>query len=257
VGGATVCAYKLASAGKGDRLACTTTQADGSYVLTPGYAGPVVIEASGGTYMDDASGTPGVALSEPPQTVGTLGSGSNTLVATPLTALAYHRALAGGAISLGSFRASALEVAAAFSLDQVDLVRTVPQVGSTTDQYGSVLTGLSRMLTRGATLTSLVHNADLAGLKAGYQAASTSTCVPQGGDSQPQQPSLPVPGTSGSVVLTGVALPGGRLEFSAYRPFPGWRSLLPLEGTVMGCQVLADTPATVRLSCPISAWPPH
>src|SRR5687767_6815003 len=52
VNGANVCAYKAISTGKGEQLACTTTTASGSYTLQIQYVGDVVIEATGGTYVD-------------------------------------------------------------------------------------------------------------------------------------------------------------------------------------------------------------
>ncbi|MEO5671220.1 MAG: hypothetical protein ABIR26_11060, partial [Ramlibacter sp.] len=57
VSGANVCAYKAISTGKGEQLLCTTSNSTGGYSMDLTYVGDVVIEASGGTYADEATGT--------------------------------------------------------------------------------------------------------------------------------------------------------------------------------------------------------
>jgi hypothetical protein len=175
VAGSQVCAYELVATGKGRPLGCTISNADGAYSLDLTFQGEVVVEAAGGTYTDEATGLAGVALSTPLTSAALLGSGPNTLHATPLTALAYSHAVdASGDFTLAGFEANAGLVRNAFGLPEtVDLTRTLPIVNATSiNAYGTALEGISKMLGMGATLAGLMENANLDALKASYSAMS-------------------------------------------------------------------------------------
>ena len=54
---ATVSVYVLNADGtKGDFIASTTTDADGKYMFTQIFSGPIMIVVTGGTYTDEATG---------------------------------------------------------------------------------------------------------------------------------------------------------------------------------------------------------
>jgi hypothetical protein len=253
VAGAQVCAYALVPSGKGKQLGCANSNPDGTYALELDFEGEVVVEATGGSYTDEASGLTGVPLGAPLQSVTSLGRSANVLHATPLTALAFSRALAAGDLSLAAFQAKADLVRNAFGLaPEVDLARTLPTVsGGSVNAYGTALHGLSKMLGMGATLVGIVGNDNIDALKRGFDQAAQ--CVAQPAASL--APSTPVP----APVLTGgihwedpTGLPGP-VVFTVTQPTAAWRSLLPTSGEAMGCQLGENTAARVVLSCPSTA----
>ncbi len=174
VNGATVCAYALLATGKGPQIGCTTTRADGSYSFDLTYVGPVVVEATGGSYTDEATGVPGVALSTPLTTVGMIGGGAKNLIATPLTTIGFKQAVSGNSLTVQGFEAANTQVKSAFGLGaEVDLARTWPNVVSgQANAYGSALVGVSKMLNAGASLSGIVSTTDVAGLGSSYQRCS-------------------------------------------------------------------------------------
>ena len=57
VSGGTMTAYALSNGAMGAKIASATTGADGSFSLSMGsYAGPVMLQMTGGTYTDEATG---------------------------------------------------------------------------------------------------------------------------------------------------------------------------------------------------------
>ena len=94
VNGAQVCAYKAVAAGKGEQIKCVTTGSTGAYTMEVDYVGDVVIEASGGTYTDEATGAT-KTLSDPLQVVLNAQGTAATGVVTPLTTVAFSMAKAG------------------------------------------------------------------------------------------------------------------------------------------------------------------
>lgn len=239
VAGALVCAYEVSSGGKGRQLACTTSSADGSYDLSLEHRGPVIVEATGGAYTDEATGTPSVALATPLGTFGEVTDGTTTLVATPLTTLALNAAGRSGGVSRTAFDAAAQQVKTAFSLAaDVDLARSRPDITpGSVNAYGRALVGFSRMLKAGASLPVVVTSADLVGLKAAYESCSSNA----------PDPAIEV--LSG---ISSIAAPGGaNAIIDVFRPFPAWRATLQTTGQVglTGCEILANTAERVRLSC--------
>ncbi|NJS37630.1 MAG: hypothetical protein HC765_16460 [Brachymonas sp.] len=101
--GGQVCAYTLTSPRQ--QIACATTDANAKYSLAlPEGTGEVLLEVTGGTYVDEATGKT-VALSDPLRTISKAGDANNALI-TPFTELAIQRASVsnpGGNLEFGGF----------------------------------------------------------------------------------------------------------------------------------------------------------
>lgn len=99
IAGGTVEAYSITDGGqKGDLLASATTSSDGSYTLDIGdYSGPVLVEVTGGTYLDEATGNTmelyGTMRAALPSV-----SGDVDVAITPLTEIAVRMAESGGGL---------------------------------------------------------------------------------------------------------------------------------------------------------------
>lgn len=252
VAGSHVCAYRLLPAGKGTQLGCTTTAADGSYSLALSYSGDVIVEATGGSYTDEVTGVTNTGLGTPLTVAGSVGPGSQELVATPLTTLALNKALAGGSLTVAGFEASAGEVASAFGLPaDMKLAKTRPVVTGATNAYGDVMIGVSKMLGEGATLTGIVTNTDLTALSSGYLVANQEPCTANVPVSPAETSSL-----AGGIYIDGEGDAADGMDFSVIGPVPAWRDLLPGTGEVMDCKVISNTPQQVDLFCPASALIP-
>lgn len=239
VNGATVCAYALLATGKGPQIGCTTTRADGFYSFDLTYVGPVVVEATGGSYTDEATGVPGVALSTPLTTVGMIGGGAKTLIATPLTTIGFKQAVSGNSLTVQGFEAANTQVKSAFGLGaEVDLARTMPNVVTgQTNAYGSALVGVSKMLNAGASLSGIVSTTDVAGLGSSYQRCSDAPTNASVDLQVKLSPDVLATGAATVIDVTG--------------PYATWRATLPASGRVnqSACTVSVNTPTQVRLSC--------
>ena len=93
----TVTAYAIAGGMKGAQLASTAIGANGAFSMPIGsYAGPVMLQVSGGTYTDEAAGTTMTMGSSDLMTavLPTIASGATTsgIVITPLSSMAQARA---------------------------------------------------------------------------------------------------------------------------------------------------------------------
>ena len=89
--GGQVCAYTLAIPRQ--QIACTTTDSDSHYKLAlPAGAGDVLLEVTGGTYIDEATGSK-VSLDDPLRTVAKVTGGTvENVLLTPFTELAVRQA---------------------------------------------------------------------------------------------------------------------------------------------------------------------
>jgi len=125
--GASVCAYAIVNGAKGAAIgACQTTAAGGNYSLDLGsYTGPVLFEASGGNYVDEASGAT-VPLSAPLHSVlVSVAGGATTAAITPLTELAYRLAMAmSGGLGGANIQAALDKVQTNFGV--ADIVGVLP-----------------------------------------------------------------------------------------------------------------------------------
>lgn len=99
INGGTVNAYKITNNTKGDLIVSSTTDADGGYSLNLGtYSGPVLLETSGGSYTDEATGnSTSIPANAPMHAVIPNASGVKNVAITPFTELAYQ--LAGSSLT--------------------------------------------------------------------------------------------------------------------------------------------------------------
>ena len=125
--GSTVCAHAITASGvAGVQVgSCSTTDAYGNYTLNLGtYSGPVLLEASGGNYVDEATGS-SVALASPLHTTLASASGSTTAAVTALTELAYQLASnASGGLTSANIQSAVSSVQTNFGV--ADIVNTLP-----------------------------------------------------------------------------------------------------------------------------------
>ena len=143
VNGATV---TVKDAATGASLGSTTTGSGGTYSLAVAFSGDVVVEVSGGTYTDEATGA-STPLSTPMKVVLAAGGGTVTGVVTPLTTMAFNSAFPSGTKPTSAgFKTVATALATQFKLTGIDLATSVPTVSGSLDAYGKVLAGVSRYL---------------------------------------------------------------------------------------------------------------
>lgn len=123
--GGTVSAFKIVNNIKGDLLATAITGANGSYTLDLGsYTGAALLEISGGTYTDEATGASGVTIpaSAPLHAVVSSLSGTVPVAITPLTELAFQ--LAGTSLTPAAIVAANAQVSSFFKV--TDIIKTLP-----------------------------------------------------------------------------------------------------------------------------------
>lgn len=162
VSGATV---TIKNAANGATLGTGTTDASGGYTVSITFTGDVIVEASGGTYTDEATNQ-STQLSTPLRAVIAVAPGNSTAVVTPLTTMAYANAFssASAAITAAAFNAQAANVAKLFKLNG-SLTSTMPTVsGANINDYGRALAGLSKYLQANsanlASVTTAAFNTD-------------------------------------------------------------------------------------------------
>ena len=135
ISGGTVNVYEVNDDGqKGDLLGSTTTDSAGAYSLDIGdYDGPVLVEVTGGTYIDEATG-------ETMDLDGTLRaalssvSGDVDVAVTPLTEIAVRMAEAGGGLD-GVKIDDANELLS--QMIGADIISTMPADSSDEAAFGS------------------------------------------------------------------------------------------------------------------------
>jgi hypothetical protein len=104
------------------------TDSSGNYSFDIGsYKGPVLVEVTGGTFTDEASGTT-VTLKTPLRAIFTnISTGTNKMAVTPLTELAFRKANGAGALTADAISSANAGIAATFGLK--DIVATMPDAG--------------------------------------------------------------------------------------------------------------------------------
>ena len=122
----------------GTILGTTTTSPNGTYSMTITHDGDVVLEVTGGNYIDEATGvrTPLNQL----KAIVKSGSGTQTAHVTPLTYIAYGYS----GVSSAGFNTALANLATQFGLGTTNLLTTLPAVSGTTNDYGRVLRGMSQ-----------------------------------------------------------------------------------------------------------------
>lgn len=138
----------IKNAATGAVLATGGTNASGNYTLSVSQtSGDLVVEVSGGSYVDEATGAT-ATLSAPMRSVVTANGGQVTGVVTPLTTMAYTYAFgtATTGVTASAFNTKAASVASQFQLNGVNLATTVPVISGSLNTYGQVLRGISQYL---------------------------------------------------------------------------------------------------------------
>ena len=194
---AAVVAYGINAGHIGAQIATATTDATGNFTMTVGsYAGPVMLQVSGGSYTDEAAGTsmtmaPGDVMTAamPTITVGTTNSGVQV---TPVTAMAQAMAnhIAGG-MTDANIAAANMAMGNYFSV--ADILHTQPMnplvTGSGTSaspdaqNYGMTLAAMSKYAqTQGMSSSSAMVTAMMADAADGMMnGKADSAAVQMGG----------------------------------------------------------------------------
>jgi hypothetical protein len=180
VANAQVCAYAVAGSARGAALGtCTTTDAGGRYRFTvPAGSGLLWLEATGGTYTDEATGaTTSLPSGSALVALATANGSAQTGMLTPLTTLALNAARAnvgsGGTLDAAAHAAAVAQLLAAFGLPAtLDIATSEPVFGGAIDAYGTALTVISRMVAAGLSLDTLLATPQPSALAAAYAAAA-------------------------------------------------------------------------------------
>lgn len=170
--GASLCAYAITNGSKGAPIgSCVQSPATGAYTLDLGtYTGPVLLEATGGSYVDEATGTT-LTLATPLRSVlPNFTGGSTSAAVTALTELAYQLAAAStGGLTAANAQSAQATVQSNFGV--ADILATQPvdalslPAGATADQkaYALALATVSQYLQAqpaGATLAGALQTID-------------------------------------------------------------------------------------------------
>ena len=186
VAGSQVCAYRVVVNGRGAALgSCTTSDQSGNYSLAvPVGTGPLWVEATGGSYTDEATGASAtLPAGSPLRSIVTANAGTVNTMLTPLTTLALNAAAAtvgsGGTLDAAAFSAAAAQLLSAFKLPaDLNITGTLPVFGSGVNSYGTALTVISRMVAEGNTLAAILATSNPQALAAAYATAATPPAVP-------------------------------------------------------------------------------
>jgi hypothetical protein len=176
VGGSTVCAYAISGGVKSTStvVPCVTSDpVTGNYSLgNIGYTGDMIVEATGGTYKDEATGAT-VTLSTPLKTMVVAQGGATTGMITPLTTIALSTT---PNLTNAAFGQAAANVAAQAGLSTTNILTTVPTYaanGTTaTNAYAAMLGAIAQyQKTSGATLAATLAAWTTPANQATFQAA--------------------------------------------------------------------------------------
>lgn len=179
VGNAMVAAYAIGNGQMGSQIGTATTDANGNFtVAMGGYAGPVMLQVGGGTYLDEATGT---VMTMAPGDVMTAvmpgfaaGATVGGIQVTPVTAMAQARAQAmAGGMTDANIAAANAAMGNYFSVG--DILHTPPMnplmtgagngAGQDARNYGMALAGMSQYAqsqglgSSSAMVTALMHDA--------------------------------------------------------------------------------------------------
>ena len=212
VSGAQVCAYRVVANGRGAALgSCTTSDTAGNYSFAvPAGTGPLWVEATGGSYTDEATGvTATLPAGSPLRSIITANAGTVDTMLTPLTTLALNAAAAavgtGGTLDAAAFSAAAALLLSNLNLPAtLNITGTLPTFGSGGNSYGTALTVISQMVANGTTLAAILATSNPQALAAAYATAAAPPAIPPvvppvGGGS---------PSASGSLTVTGATAAG-------------------------------------------------
>jgi hypothetical protein len=158
VGGSTVCAYAVSGGVKATAtvVPCVTSDPVGNYSLgNIAYTGDMIVEATGGTYKDEATGAT-LTLSTTLKTMVVAQGGATTGMITPLTTIALSTT---PNLTNAAFGQAAANVAAQAGLSAVNILTTAPTYGTNgttaTNAYAAMLGAISQyQKTSGGTLSA-------------------------------------------------------------------------------------------------------
>lgn len=156
VSGATV---TIKNAATGAAIVTTTTDSSGAYSVSVSFNGDVIVEATGGTYTDEATGR-ATSLSTPLRVALTASGSPVTGMVTPLTSMAYTYAFGNSttAVTASAYNTMAASVASQFKLTGVNITTTAPNVTGSMNDYGKVLASISKyQQVNNATLQSIIN----------------------------------------------------------------------------------------------------
>jgi hypothetical protein len=158
VGGSTVCAYAITGGVKATAtvVPCVTSDPAGNYSLgNISYTGDMIVEATGGSYKDEATGAT-VTLGAPLKTMVVAQGGATTGMITPLTTIALSTT---PNLNNTAFGQAAANVAAQAGLSAINILTTAPTYGANgttaTNAYAAMLGAVSQyQKTSGGTLAA-------------------------------------------------------------------------------------------------------
>ena len=154
VSGASVCAYQSTSGAKGAAIgSCVTTDASGNYSFPQitGYSGDIIIEASGGTYTNEATGAKNVPLGTTTPLKAVVASGGTVVgVVTPLTTVAYTTSTAPTSAAFNTALANVAAQAGITLAASQSLLSTYPTFAANattaTNAYAAALGGFAQYI---------------------------------------------------------------------------------------------------------------
>lgn len=213
VSGAQVCAYTVIGSARGTALgSCTTSDASGGYSFAvPAGTGPLWVEATGGSYIDEVSGaTVSLPAGSPLVSLVTANGAAVTTMLTPLTTLALNaaRATAGasGTLDATAYATAASQLLSSFNLpSSLNIVTTTPAFANSAggiNSYGTALTTISRMVANGNALASILTATSPSSLAAAFATAAAVPTPP------PTSGGTVVPTASGSLAVAGATAAG-------------------------------------------------
>ncbi|TBO28411.1 hypothetical protein EYS42_15525 [Aquabacterium lacunae] len=215
VEGAQVCAFQVVNNAKGPALgSCVSTNAQGSYSLTvPVGSGPVWLEATGGTYVDEATGNPTTLPADIPMlSLVNATGGTAAAMVTPLTTLAVNTARqvagANAQVDETAVRQAVTQVLQQLSLPLgLDLLATAPVVGNNANEYGQALAAISEMVAQGTPLADVLSSGNAGQFSQAFataqEAVSGGSGSGEGGDGGSSGPTPPAPVTPSTVSASG------------------------------------------------------
>jgi hypothetical protein len=188
VGNSTVCVYAINNGSKSSAplTPCTTSDASGNYSFSNlSYGGDVYIEATGGTYKNEATGAT-TTLTTPLGSIIALSGGSAVGVVTPLTQVAVSVSTAFNSTAMAQ---AAANISAQAGLGNLNILSTAPAFAANnttaTNAYAAVLGALAQYTGGTATPVSLVNAmsawaANTAGFQASLQTAMSAYAAKAG-----------------------------------------------------------------------------
>jgi hypothetical protein len=176
VNSADVCVYAVTNAIKASTplVPCVKSDPTGNYAFAAisGYAGDVIVEATNGTYKNEATGAT-TTLASTLRTVVPVTTGSVVGMVTPLTAIAFDKSTA---LTSAAFAIAAGNVAAQAGLSGTNILNTAPTFGTNgttaTNAYAAALGAFAQyQASAGSTLAQALASWNTPTNQAAFQTA--------------------------------------------------------------------------------------